>query len=109
MRRNRAPCFGSTLKWGTKNKLLRFEIPFKLQEACYTIGKLKSRKFCALMTCHGKFDIKNLKFGVWKITAMRLKTFCLLVFKYIADKFLFFRWYQWNWRGGVGVGEMNIS
>ena len=44
---------------------------------------------------------------------MRLKTFCLLAFKYIADKFLFFRWYEWNGGGGGWewgeVGERNIS
>ena len=51
------------------------------------------------MTCHGKFDIKNLKFCVWQITSMRLKTFCLLEFKYIAHKFQTLHWY---WKGGLG-------
>ena len=42
---------------------------------------------------NGKFDIKKLKFCVWQITSMRLKTFCLLEFKYIADKFQTLHWY----------------
>ena len=53
------------------------------------------------MTCHGKFDIKNLKFFVWQITSMRLKTFCLLEFKDIAHKFQTLHWY---WKGGLGGG-----
>ena len=53
------------------------------------------------MSCHRKFDIKNLKFCVWQTTSTTIKTFRLLGFKYIADKFQTLDWY---WKGG---GEMN--